>query len=128
MGAIPQIPLSAYGCCMDAAAWVKAVRERAGLTQEEFAESVRSNRVTVANWERGKFAPDFPSVTQIVRAFPFAAQMLAGEEPRALAPVLRNLETREIAHVVDTLPRDLRVYVRDMVYRVLGERKAKPPA
>ena len=36
---------------------VRKLRERFGLTQEEFAAQIGSNRVTVARWETGKNEP-----------------------------------------------------------------------
>lgn len=35
----------------------KAARLRAGLTQEEFAEKIGKQQVTVSAWENGKAAP-----------------------------------------------------------------------
>jgi DNA-binding transcriptional regulator YiaG len=36
---------------------IKKIRERLGLTQEQFAPLVHANRVTVARWETGVSKP-----------------------------------------------------------------------
>src|SRR5205085_11203559 len=41
----------------DAAAWVRRVRRRAGLSQAEFARRIGIPIVTVRGWEQGKLVP-----------------------------------------------------------------------
>jgi putative transcriptional regulator len=41
----------------DAAAWVRRVRRRAGLSQAEFAQGIGVSVATVRDWERGKLFP-----------------------------------------------------------------------
>ena len=41
----------------DAAAWVRRVRRRAGLSQAEFARRIGLSVGTVRGWEQGKLAP-----------------------------------------------------------------------
>jgi putative transcriptional regulator len=41
----------------DAAAWVRRVRRRAGLSQAEFARRIGTSVATVRGWEQGKLAP-----------------------------------------------------------------------
>ena len=42
----------------DAAAWVRRVRRRVGLSQTEFARRIGVPVATVRNWEQGKRFPD----------------------------------------------------------------------
>lgn len=119
----PSVPL-------DAAAWVLQVREATGLSQERFAEHIDRSRSAIARWETGENEMDFESVRRIIARFPEAAAMLAGTtDKRPTEPLLKNMETREIAQIVDRLPVIKRIYVRDMVYRILGRtRPAVDPA
>jgi putative transcriptional regulator len=41
----------------DAAAWVRRVRRKAGLSQAEFARRIGISVATVRDWERGKLLP-----------------------------------------------------------------------
>lgn len=45
----------------DAAAWVRRVRRRAGLSQAEFARRIGISVATVRGWERGVLAPQGPA-------------------------------------------------------------------
>jgi predicted transcriptional regulator len=112
---------------LDAAAWVRQVRDATGLSQERFAEHVDASRSAVARWEAGENEPEFRNVQAIITAFPESAAMLAGAtDKRPTEPLLKNMETREIAQIVDRLPVIKRIYVRDMVYRILG--RTRPTA
>jgi transcriptional regulator with XRE-family HTH domain len=104
-----------------AAAWISELRTKHGLTQEQFAELVGVDRVTVANWERGAREPDFGSVQAIVGKCPDAGALLAGEpSPPSADPEVKTPEAREVAYVLDKLNLEARIYVRDMIYRVIG--------
>lgn len=112
------------GVALDAAAWVRQVRDATGLSQERFAEAVDASRSAVARWEAGDNEPEFRNVQAIITAFPESAAMLAGAtDKRPSEPLLKNMETREIAQIVDRLPIIKRIYVRDMVYRILGRNR-----
>ena len=45
----------------DAAAWVRRVRRRAGLSQAEFARRIGISVVTLRSWEQGKLLPQGPA-------------------------------------------------------------------
>ena len=131
MSALPPAVVARYGNGMpllDSPTWIFEVRTQAKLTQEQFAARVRVARETVTNWEGGKFEPDFQNMRQILAEFPGAGELLVGGaasiEPSLLP---KSIEAREMAFRVDRLPKEMRAYLRDMVYRVLGEKKGKPP-
>ena len=44
---------------------LKEVRERAGLTQEQVAQSVMVSRQTISNWENGRSLPDIISIIKL---------------------------------------------------------------
>ena len=44
-------------------AWVKEMRERAGLSQAAFARRLGVRQQTVSEWERGRYAPRGASLT-----------------------------------------------------------------
>lgn len=112
---------------VDTAAWVKKVRKVNDLTQEQLGEMLGVSRETVGKWEARMYEPDFRNVKAIIDRFPEAAAWLAGNQAKGpAAPRLKSLEAREIAHVVDSLPVKSRVYVRDMVYRLVSGGRSRP--
>jgi putative transcriptional regulator len=48
---------AASDAAKDAAAWVRRVRRRAGLSQVEFARRIGISVATVRGWEQGKLLP-----------------------------------------------------------------------
>jgi len=66
------------------AEWIAHVRKDvARLSQLEFAARVGANRVTISNWESGKFIPEWDSVERIVKAFPAATRPPFGPQSHA---------------------------------------------
>lgn len=66
----------------DAAAYVVAVRERAGLSQRQFAERLGLDVRTVQNWEQGRNRPD-SAVLSLITLFdqdPAAVERAVFEE------------------------------------------------
>jgi putative transcriptional regulator len=56
-----QAALDDAEAAQDAAAWVRRVRRRAGLSQAEFARRIGISAATVRDWERGKLSPQGPA-------------------------------------------------------------------
>lgn len=113
---------------LDAAAWVFQVRDATGLSQELFAEHINASRSAVVRWETGVNEPEYKNVAAIIAAFPESAALLAGSsDARPSAPMLKTMEAREVATVVDEQPVIKRIYLRDMIYRVLGRGREPEP-
>lgn len=110
-----------------AAKWVREVR--GALSQSAFAEKIGVHWVTVSNWERGEYAPDWDSAEKIRKAFP-ASPPAPGLVPPQIAERLdsrpRTLEAAEVAALIDGMRPELRAYVRDTVYRILSTHAATP--
>jgi transcriptional regulator with XRE-family HTH domain len=61
---------------------VKAVRTKAGLTQEQFAQRLGVTRQAVSNWENGRNLPDIEVVIAMSRTFGVSLDelILGGED------------------------------------------------
>lgn len=64
---------------MDIGERIKRARARAGLTQEQAAESLGVSRQTVSNWENGKTYPDIASVVKMSGLYQASLDMLLKE-------------------------------------------------
>jgi transcriptional regulator with XRE-family HTH domain len=53
-------------------AWVRKVRDHAGLNQTDFGAKIDRTKGTITDWERGINDPERESVEAILRAFPSA--------------------------------------------------------
>jgi transcriptional regulator with XRE-family HTH domain len=58
---------------------LKELRKRAGLTQRELADMIKSNNNTVSNWEKGVSRPTTPVVEALARALGVSPFLLLGE-------------------------------------------------
>jgi hypothetical protein len=86
--------------------------------------------VTVSNWERGKYAPDWHSTEKIRRldpTLPAAPGVLPPQIAVQVDSRPRTLEAAEVAALIDSMPQELRAYVRDTVYRIVSSRSSTPP-
>lgn len=45
---------------------IKEIRLRAGLSMEEFAEKIGSNKTTICNYENNKHSPNFKNARKII--------------------------------------------------------------
>jgi putative transcriptional regulator len=63
----------------DAAAWVRRVRRRAGLSQAEFARRIGISVATLRGWEQGKLSPRGPAraLLRVIDRVPEAALALS---------------------------------------------------
>jgi DNA-binding transcriptional regulator YiaG len=115
-----------------AAQWVREARATAKLSQSGFASQLGVHWVTVSNWERGKYAPDWDSAEKIRKAVP-GTPPAPGLLPPSIADRVdgrpRTLEAAEVAAIIDGLRPELRSYVRDTVYRIVAAQSvpSSPP-
>ncbi len=59
---------------------IKELRQKRGLTQEEFSEALRVSVQTVSRWENGVNAPDLSMLPQLALYFGVTADYLLGLE------------------------------------------------
>jgi len=124
-----------------AAVWVKAARKHLGLTQAQFAERLGVHWVTVSNWERAKSEPDkkgnkvgynprwdqAEKIRSLDPALPAAPGVLPPDVAARVDSRPRTLEAAEVASLIDSMTPELRVYVRDTVYRILSTQSTPIP-
>jgi transcriptional regulator with XRE-family HTH domain len=66
----------------DPIGWVKEIRRRMGLTQEEFGARLGTNRETVAKWETGATKPGWNSVHGLLKLQRTVTAAEPAPEPR----------------------------------------------
>lgn len=61
------------------AAWIRAARRHAGLSQVELAEQLGVRQSSVSQWERGTTVPATPHLLALLRIFPdMVADLIPG--------------------------------------------------
>jgi transcriptional regulator with XRE-family HTH domain len=97
------------------------VRERLGLTQDEFARALHVSQSTVQNWESGRTAPHRGTLARI-EALSTASP--AGERPRKRSRVAE--ETRiQLVTALETILERAPSAVIEEISRILTERAGK---
>ena len=72
---------------------VRRARQKAGLSQSELAQRLRTKQPVIARWETGQRSPDYDTVIRVVAACGFEMEpLLSPCDPQTDAQILRWLE------------------------------------
>lgn len=83
---------------------IKEVREKSGLTQEEFGRRIGSARNTIANYERGNRKPSNTVINSICREFGINKDWLLSGEGEQTVNRTKSQEIGDFASSVMHLP------------------------
>jgi len=86
---------------------LQALRQGAGLSQEDLAERIGAKKQKVSNWERGRFTPSFEKAVLLARALgcsldSFVDESDAGREkarPMQVHPTSDAVEIRDMGEI-----------------------------
>lgn len=67
-------------CVMSIGNNIKAARKALGMSQDALADAIGSNRVTISQYENGKYLPSVPALQRIADALRTTPAVLTGEE------------------------------------------------
>ncbi len=82
---------------MDIGRTIKELRQKRGITQEEFSEALRVSVQTVSRWENGVNAPDLSMLPQLAVYFKVTTDYLLGlERNDTMAKLIKTTETFEM--------------------------------
>lgn len=82
---------------MDIGRTIKELRQKRGITQEEFSEALRVSVQTVSRWENGVNAPDLSMLPQLAVYFRVTTDYLLGlERNDTMAKLIKTVETFEL--------------------------------
>ena len=77
---------------------IKELRQKRGITQEEFSEALRVSVQTVSRWENEVNAPDLSMLPQLAVYFRVTTDYLLGlERNDNMAKLIKTTETFELA-------------------------------
>ena len=83
---------------MDIGRTIKELRQKRGITQEEFSEALRVSVVTVSRWENGVNAPDLSMLPVLAAYFRVTTDYLLGlERNDSMAKLIKTTETFELS-------------------------------
>ena len=83
---------------MDIGRTIKELRQKRGITQEEFSTALGVSVQTVSRWENGVNAPDLSMLPQLAIYFRVTTDYLLGlERNDTMAKLMKTTETFEMA-------------------------------
>ncbi len=83
---------------MDIGKTIRELRQKRGITQEEFSEALRVSVQTVSRWENGVNAPDLSMLPQLAVYFRVTTDYLLGLERKdTMAKLIKTTEIFELA-------------------------------
>ena len=99
---------------MDIGRTIKGLRQKRGITQEEFSEALQVSVQTISRWENGVNAPDLSMLPQLAVYFKVTTDYLLGlERNDTMAKLIKTTETFELAS---------RQEAEEMVLKFKGEK------
>ncbi len=99
---------------MDIGKVIKELRQKRGITQEEFSEALRVSVQTISRWENGVNAPDLSMLPQLAVYFRVTTDYLLGlERSDNMAKLIKTTETFELASEQEA---------KEMVLKFKGEK------
>lgn len=70
---------------------ISELRNKYGMTQDQLAEKINANRVTIASYERGAYKPSTTAIEKIAKVFNTTVDYLLGKDnPTNQPPVDDN--------------------------------------
>ena len=88
---------------------IKAARKALNLSQDDLAEAIGANRVTISKYENGKFLPSVTALDKLADVLHLSPSELTGRsdaDEEAVIP--KTIEARILAEGVDRLPKEQR--------------------
>lgn len=93
---------------------IKTARKALKMSQDELAEAIGANRVTISRYETGSYLPSVPALQKLAEALRTTPSQLTGTtEPETGTP--KTTEARIVSGGMDKLPKERREQVLAVV-------------
>ena len=92
---------------MDVGDNIRAARKALKMSQDELADAIGANRVTISHYENGTYYPSISALNKLASVLNTTPNALIGEEEPPEKPI-QTLEARIISGGVDKLPKEQR--------------------
>ena len=67
---------------------IRAARKALKMSQDELADAIGANRVTISRYETGSYLPSVPALEKLAEALHMTpSQLTGGAEPKTEAPI-----------------------------------------
>ena len=99
---------------------IRAARKALKMSQDELAEAIGANRVTISRYETGSYFPSVTALARLAEALHTTQSQLTGEtEPPGNEP--RTKEAQIISKSIDKMPPEKREVALNLLKTVYSE-------
>ena len=99
---------------------IKTARKALKMSQDELAEAIGANRVTISRYETGSYLPSVPALQKLAEALRTTPSQLTGTtEPETDPP--KTKEARIVSAGIDRMPPDKREVALNLLKTVYAE-------
>ena len=92
---------------------IKERRKAIGMSQDQLSEVTGANRVTISQYENGKYLPSVTALKRIAEALGTTPAALTGEYEGTELPVTQ--EAREVSGAMDRLSKEQRLQALEVM-------------
>ena len=99
---------------------IRAARKALKMSQDELADAIGANRVTISRYETGSYLPSVPALAKLAEALKTTPAQLTGEEETP-GEQPRTQEAKIISKGIDKMPPDKREVALNLLKTVYSE-------
>lgn len=93
---------------------IRAARKALKMSQDELADAIGANRVTISRYETGSYLPSVPALEKLAKALNMTpSQLTGGANPTTETP--KTVEAQIVSAGMDKLPKEQREMILNMV-------------
>lgn len=109
---------------------IKKARKAAHMSQDELADAIGANRVTISKYENDVYAPSVDGLLRLTKALKITIAELTGEIPlsdeeKNDTETPKTYEARLISGAIDKMPKEQRERALDIMRVVFAEYAAE---
>ena len=99
---------------------IRAARKALKMSQDELADAIGANRVTISRYETGSYLPSVPALERLAEALHMTpSQLTGGAEPETETP--RTHEAKIVSVAIDKMPKDKREKAESLMRMVFSD-------
>ena len=99
---------------------IKNARKALKMSQDELADAIGANRVTISRYETGSYLPSVPALQRLAEALQTTPSQLTGEEEPS-TDVPKTKEARIISAGIDKMPPEKREIALNLLKTVYAD-------
>lgn len=94
---------------------IRAARKALKMSQDDLAEAIGANRVTISHYEKGTYYPSISALNKLASVLNTTPNALIGEEEEPQDKAPKTIEAQTVSFAMDSLPKEQREMILNIV-------------